>query len=56
MFIDALTCHGLSQSSGIGKAPSQAPTILDTDVNCITLSITVSGLCIDKTKKINNSI
>ena len=40
----SLTCHGLSQSSGIGKAPSQAPTILDTAVNCTTLSITVSGL------------
>ena len=49
MFVDALTCQGLSQSSGIGKAPSQAPTILDIDVNCTTLSITVSGLCIDKT-------
>lgn len=35
-----LTCHGLSQSRGIGKAPTQAPTNVQATVICRQVSHT----------------
>lgn len=39
-FISVLTCQGLSQSRGIGKAPTQAPTTVQATVICRQVSQT----------------
>ena len=40
MYVCGLTCHGLSQSRGIGKAPSQAPIKEQATVICREVSHT----------------
>lgn len=46
-----LTCHGLSQSRGMGKAPTQAPTTVQATVICRHVSHTDMALNMEQTDR-----